>query len=252
MTTTFKVQQRGDDSVAPDLPVTEQTGSFAVAASDIGKEFQVNAVAAATADLPSVSGVENGFNVLIRNSGANDVTLDPAASEQIDGQSSVTLGQDDWRWIRNDGVSWRSISSAAAMAGGSIKKVSFETASMQALVASGNTADVVSADITVGDGSDVMILAFLGNSNRRTQGTNAWGNISVFRDTTLVSTFTTEFLRGFGNDVFNTYSALAKDTNPGSGSYTYTLRFETTGTGGDIAVGDAGSPHGIVVAEVAL
>ena len=48
----------------------------------------------------------NGYNVIIRNEGAGTLTIDPAGSETIDGQSTLALAQDEWDWIRSDGTTW--------------------------------------------------------------------------------------------------------------------------------------------------
>lgn len=96
--------------VSADLPVQLKTANYSILASDVGTEVQFESASAVTADLLPVNEAGNGYNIVLRNVGAGDLTIDPAGSELIDGSSTVILSAGDWRWIRSDGTAWKSIS----------------------------------------------------------------------------------------------------------------------------------------------
>ncbi len=85
-------------------PVINKTSTYTVAKEDVGKlitcsgEFTVNLLAAASAG--------NGFVVSIRNTGTGIITLDPNASETIDGLTTLKLGNGRGAILICTGTAW--------------------------------------------------------------------------------------------------------------------------------------------------
>ena len=107
--TTIAVK-RTDDTIAPDFPVTAKTDNYTVVAGDAAKEFEFNKASAVTCSLPAAATAGNGFNLILRNIGSGDLTVDPNGAETIDGESTLTVSTDETYWIRCDGSNWRSLS----------------------------------------------------------------------------------------------------------------------------------------------
>jgi len=99
------------ERVAADFPVTLKTANYTIVAEDIGTEVQFQSASTVTATLPSVSDVVNGFNVVLRNIGTGNLTISPVGGQTIDGSSTSLLSVGECRWIRNDGTTWKTISS---------------------------------------------------------------------------------------------------------------------------------------------
>lgn len=102
------------ERVSADIPVTLKTSTYTILAEDNGTEVQFESSSAIDAKLPSVSAVANGFNIILRNVGSGNLTIKPVTGEVIDSETTLTLGTGEWRWIRNDGTVWKSISLSAA------------------------------------------------------------------------------------------------------------------------------------------
>lgn len=98
------------ERVSADIPVTIKNANYTVVSDDNCTEIQFENTSALAANLSSVTALANGFNVILRNIGAGNVTVDPSGSETIDGAATLALATGDWRWIRNDGTTWKSIS----------------------------------------------------------------------------------------------------------------------------------------------
>lgn len=100
-----------DDTVTTALPVTTKSANYTVSASDdVGREFTFNtSTSDLTASLPTASTAGNGFNVILRNIGIGVLTIDPSGTETIDGELTEDVPADQVRWIRSDGLSWRSV-----------------------------------------------------------------------------------------------------------------------------------------------
>lgn len=100
-----------DDTVTTALPVTTKTANYTVSASDdVGREFTFDtSTSDLTASLPTASTAGNGFNVILRNIGTGILTIDPSGTETIDGELTEDVSADQVRWIRSDGLSWRSV-----------------------------------------------------------------------------------------------------------------------------------------------
>lgn len=73
-------------------PVRTITGSDTIVASDIGKTLVFNGTSAFTMTITAAATLGNGFWCDIRNAGTALVTLDPNASETIDGKTTLTVG----------------------------------------------------------------------------------------------------------------------------------------------------------------
>lgn len=111
--------------VSADLPVQLKTASYTLLASDVGTEVQFESAVAVTANLPAVGEAGNGYNVILRNVGTGVLTVDPSGSEQIDGQSSLSVSTGGWNWIRSDGTTWKTISGGIGVVAGSGRLVQF-------------------------------------------------------------------------------------------------------------------------------
>lgn len=100
-----------DDTVTTALPVTTKTANYTVSVSDdVGREFTFDtSTSDLTASLPTASTAGNGFNVILRNIGTGVLTIDPSGTETIDGELTENVPADQVRWIRSDGLSWRSV-----------------------------------------------------------------------------------------------------------------------------------------------
>lgn len=105
------------DRVATDLPVTIKTANYTLLSDDFGREIQFESVSAVTANLPTVTDAENGYNTIIRNIGTGSLAIEPAGLDQIDGASSAILNTGSWRWIRSDGTEWKSVARSGDGAG---------------------------------------------------------------------------------------------------------------------------------------
>lgn len=105
------------DRIATDIPATIKTANYALLDGDWGREIQFQSGSSLTASLPPAGAAGNGYNVVIRNVGSGALTIEPAAGEQIDGQSDLDLPVGASVWIRSDGTEWKSI---AGNSGGAV------------------------------------------------------------------------------------------------------------------------------------
>lgn len=105
------------ERVIADLPATIKTQNYSLLPDDFGREVQFQNTSALTANLLPVAVAGNGYNTIIRNIGSGTLTIEPSASENIDGASSATVAVGAWQWIRSDGTEWKTISSSASGAG---------------------------------------------------------------------------------------------------------------------------------------
>ena len=79
-----------------------------VAAADRAAALVWTGGGAATFNLTTAATLGNNFFFLLRNAGGGDVTVDPNASETIDGATTLTLHAGDAAIITTDGTSWYS------------------------------------------------------------------------------------------------------------------------------------------------
>jgi len=98
------------ERVAAELPATIKTADYTLVTGDVGREIQFESATAVTASLPAVAEAGNGYNVILRNVGPANLTIDPNGSETLDGFTSVAVGPDEWVWIRSDATEWKSVS----------------------------------------------------------------------------------------------------------------------------------------------
>lgn len=87
-------------------PVRTITGSDTIVASDIGKTLIFNGVSAFAMAIAAAATLGNGFRCDIRNVGTALVTLDPNASETIDGKTTLTVGLGEAMRVVCDGTSF--------------------------------------------------------------------------------------------------------------------------------------------------
>lgn len=73
------------------IALVSKTGNFTVAAADKNKRFTIIGSGAITVNLPALSGVTDGDRYYFGNAGLFKVTIDPAASDTIDGGASVSV-----------------------------------------------------------------------------------------------------------------------------------------------------------------
>ena len=158
------------ETVGADLPVTTKCDDYTLLVGDGCHEIQFCKATAVTANLLTVAEAGNGYNVIIRNIGAGTLTIDPAGTETIDGQTTVALAQDDWRWIRSDGTMWKSVAEQPSTGGaGAWVPLAQVTASSSTSVdfTSGidSTYDVyaftVTNNVPTADGTDLQLLVSL-------------------------------------------------------------------------------------------
>jgi len=97
------------ERVSPVIPVTIKTSSYTLVADDNSTEIQFQSASSVVANLPSVSAVENGFNIVVRNIGSGTLTIEPNDSDMIEGASSLHVPVGTSAWIRNDGTAWKTL-----------------------------------------------------------------------------------------------------------------------------------------------
>lgn len=100
-----------DNTVTTKLPVTAKTANYTVNANDdIARELTFDTTTSdLTASLPTASSAGNGFNVILRNIGTGILTIDPNGTETIDGELTENVNTGQVRWIRCDGLTWRTV-----------------------------------------------------------------------------------------------------------------------------------------------
>ncbi len=86
--------------------VLSKSGDYTVAQGDRGR--LIESTAALTLSLPEASTVGAGFAFVLANSASGDVVLDPYASEQIDGATSLTVVPGGNGLIMCTGTAWLS------------------------------------------------------------------------------------------------------------------------------------------------
>lgn len=110
-----------------------KTANYTLAATDSGKVMTFNSVSGVTAALPAVANSQ-GEVYVIRNINSGVVTIDPNASEQIEGASTLTIanGSSARIWANEGKTAWRatvSPRSALAIDGANVgSKTAFNTA----------------------------------------------------------------------------------------------------------------------------
>jgi microcystin-dependent protein len=81
-------------------------GTANLALADIGNTVVFSGAAAATLNLPAVAAVPLGAGWLIRNAGAGALTIDPNASETINGQATIILPAGMTAEVKRNAGAW--------------------------------------------------------------------------------------------------------------------------------------------------
>lgn len=96
-------------AAAHSINVLAKTAGYTATTGDKGKEINYT-TAGFTLALPAVSGNDGLWYVLRNSASTGDVTIDPNASETLDGLTTRLLRPGDCVLIRCDGTAWRTIS----------------------------------------------------------------------------------------------------------------------------------------------
>ena len=96
------------------ITVDSKTAAYTIVSGDVGKLISFSG-GSYTASLTAAATLGNGFYVYIENNAANAqsthaITIDPNASETIDGRSSIVLRQGQRILIVCDGSEWKTVS----------------------------------------------------------------------------------------------------------------------------------------------
>jgi len=142
------------------ITVDSKTAGYTIVSGDAGKLISFSG-GSLTASLTAAATLGNGFYVYIENNAANGqntyvVTIDPNASETIDGRSSILLRQGQRILIVCDGSEWKTV------------------ADFNRAIATNATADFFNLPQATGDESVAIGLgAIASNTNTTAIGTNA-------------------------------------------------------------------------------
>ena len=142
------------------ITVDSKTAGYTIVSGDAGKLISFSG-GSLTASLTAAATLGNGFYVYIENNAANGqnthvVTIDPNASETIDGRSSILLRQGQRILIVCDGSEWKTV------------------ADFNRAIATNATADFFNLPQATGDESVAIGLgAIASNANTTAIGTNA-------------------------------------------------------------------------------
>jgi hypothetical protein len=188
------------ERVSADLPATIKTSNYTLVAPDNASEIQFQSASSLVASLPAVAEVDNGYNVIVRNIGPGALSVQPAAEQQIDGEGSLSLVPGAWRWIRNDGTTWKSIASSPEDIG-----------------------DVEGPE----SATDNAIARFDGTTGKLIQNSTAIlddsGNLTVNGNVTATGTITGSNLSGT-NTGDQTITLTGDVTGSGTGSFAATIQ----------------------------
>jgi outer membrane protein OmpA-like peptidoglycan-associated protein len=89
------------------------TGAYTVVAGDNSQVIECTSGSFSIA-LTAAATLGVGFNVMVYNSGSGVITIDPNASETIDGATTLTLNQYDCIWLFCNGTSWLALGEPAS------------------------------------------------------------------------------------------------------------------------------------------
>jgi hypothetical protein len=95
-------------------PLVVSSGAITLALEDIGNAVVWTGSSAASITLPAVAGVPNGRGWLIRNLGTATLTIDPDASETIDGATTLAVPAGNSVEILRAGTQWVSFGNVAS------------------------------------------------------------------------------------------------------------------------------------------
>jgi hypothetical protein len=97
-------------TLSQSVPVTtfSSTGLTLTTSNRAGL-FAWTGTGAGTLNLPTAATVGSNYFVLVRNSGGGDLTVEPAGSETIDGQTNILLNPGDSATVVTDGSDWYTV-----------------------------------------------------------------------------------------------------------------------------------------------
>lgn len=99
------------------LTVYERSVDYVVQPDDAGCEVQFNtADTALSATLPTPVDVGNGFTVILRNMGANLLSVAASGGAKIDGELQISLDANESVWLRSDGFAWKTVAGKSGVA----------------------------------------------------------------------------------------------------------------------------------------
>lgn len=101
-----------------------KTGAYTVTTSDRGKTINATSGTWSLA-LPAAATAGDGFSVILINSGAGVITIDPNGSEQVDGATTKTVAAGTGVLIFCNGTAWFTVGSPAASAGRLLRVTTF-------------------------------------------------------------------------------------------------------------------------------
>lgn len=87
------------------LTISNKTGAYTIVAGDLGKIINCTS-GTFTVSLTAAATLGSGFNVTIWNTGTGTITIDPNASETIDGVTTIVLYQGEGTQIVCNGTNW--------------------------------------------------------------------------------------------------------------------------------------------------
>lgn len=186
------------ERLAAELPATIKNADYNLIVDDVGREIQFDSAVAVNANLLPVSEAGNGYNVILRNIGSGNLTIDPHAGEMIDGATTKVLSTGQSIWIRSDATTWKSVASTgqgSGSGGAVLQVVESVYAGAEETTTSSTWADTsLSATITPSSTtSKILCMASLSVLSRRTASATTLsrlvaGQYGVFRGNSATGT----------------------------------------------------------------
>ena len=131
-----------------------RTGAYTVQIADRGRTIDAT-TGSWTLNLPAVAASGAGFSLMLRNSGAGTITVDPSGAEQVDGATTIAVAPGRAAILMCTGTAWISI--------GMVGTLFTATAPGLAPLSGGGTLTYLRADgtwvapVTDGDKGDVAV-----------------------------------------------------------------------------------------------
>lgn len=163
-----------------------KTGAYTVIAGDRGDVLSCNGTFTLT--LTAAATLGNGFSFGVVNAGSGTITIDPNASELIDGAATVTVGAGKSCFVICDaGTSWRTIgmSGSGSVADGALYEATTSITSNYTVSAGKNALGVGSVSVasgvslTVPTGQSLVVVGAGGQSGTPDQYVGISGNQTI-------------------------------------------------------------------------
>lgn len=143
------------DPLPGTVPVLSISGAYTVTAQDLGAMIRFTGASTATITLPTAASLGDGFSFEVFNFGTADVTIDPNASEQINGGTTLVIAPNRGALIRCSGTLFSAHptgtpTSASIVADGRNVVVAYATAA---------TCTVTADELILKDASSSVFLA---------------------------------------------------------------------------------------------